>query len=61
MIYLDSVDSYYDHNTGLVYICKVKPCRDTQEGIILKQMGQEWWDSLTPHDLSRIHLNGGLY
>jgi hypothetical protein len=61
MIYLSSVDSYYDQQTGLVYVCKSKSCRDTNEGLILKDMKEQWWDSLTPSDLSRIHLDGGLY
>ena len=61
MIYLSSVDSYYDQQTGLVYVCKSKSCRDTNEGIILKEMKEQWWESLTSSDLSRIHSNGGLY
>ena len=61
MIYLESVDSYYDYQTGLVYTSISKTCRDTCDGTILNQMREEWWDRLTPQDISRIHINGGLY
>ncbi len=61
MIYLESVDSYYDIQTGLVYICVSETCRDTYDGITLKEMKEQWWEGLTSSDLSRIHSNGGLY
>lgn len=61
MIYLESVDSYYDYQTGLVYICVSETCRDTHDGTILNKMREEWWDRLTTHDISRIYTNGGLY
>ena len=38
MIYLRSVDSYYDQQTNMVYTCISETCRDTNEGITLKDM-----------------------
>ena len=61
MKYLKSVDSYLDETTGVVYICKSKDCRDTDEGHFIKDMKDEWWDKLDGKDLSRIDLNGGLF
>ena len=61
MKYLKSVDSYLDEKTGVVYICKSKKCRDTDEGRFIKEMKDEWWDRLDSKDLSRIDLNGGLF
>lgn len=61
MIYLRSVDSYYDQQTNMVYTCISETCRDTNEGITLKDMKEQWWESLASSDLSRIHSNGGLY
>lgn len=61
MKYLKSVDSYYDEKTGLVYVCKSKDCRDTDEGHTMREMNEEWWDKLDGSDMSRIDVNGGLF
>ena len=61
MKYLKSVDSYLDEKTGVVYVCKSKNCRDTDEGHLIKEMKDEWWERLDSKDLSRIDLNGGLF
>ena len=61
MKYLKSVDSYWDESSGLVYRCKSKQCRDTDEGLPIKEMKEDWWNRLSQWDISRIDSNGSLY
>lgn len=57
---LESVDCYIDEN-NMVYEKDETGLPKFGEGKHLKEMSDEWWDKMDPHDLSRIDLNGGLY
>lgn len=61
MKYLRSVDSYWDEEAQLVYVCKSKDCRDTEEGHSIKEMSEEWWSRIDCYDMARIDVNGGLF
>lgn len=61
MKYLKSVNSYWDEKSGMIYMCQSNECRDTDNGHPIGDMDDEWWDRLSPADMSRIDVGGGLY
>jgi len=60
MRYLESVDCYIDNNNR-VYETDVYGVPNLNESKSLKDMPDEWWDRMSPLDLARIDVNGGLY
>jgi hypothetical protein len=54
MIYLDSVGSFIDIVTKIVYPAKTQNTPDMEMGISLDEVVDEWFDGLSSKDLKNL-------
>ena len=54
MIYLDSVGSFIDIVTKIVYPAKTQNTADMEMGVSLDEVVDEWFDGLSSKDLKNL-------
>ena len=58
LIYLKSVGTYLNQQTGMIYPVLENNNPDTESGISLKhdEVSKEWFDSLSSYDMHQVNL-----